>query len=656
MRPRLAIPLLAFIVCAAAPLTGQLKPGIRPPLGPPQGWPQKHPVPEVPAEEKTTALPVATIRQGFEVGVALHDPARVGDAVVSALALLGIDVDAGQTSEVSMGGRRASLSEREVLALIAMGKADAKAQAEDSSGPFTFTQLHRALGHALEVTVEDLSAMFADHYEQNPDSIVGQILMGQPLEPDTPLLRTELWFLFADAVWPMSGAQAARRRPGFVLASLQVLPGPAFQGWISGQIRSSRSGLHWASSILEELEARLPLIAAGSISLTTNGGKGHKGHGGPGTPFPVQARIDLPTIRFQRGPAPALVPTQNSLGGVPVTWAVDDVISRHASASPLSRVTVPASGVAQVTITPKRETPSSQGGIVSEAGLVTIRADLGNLVEKAYGFYAPDLFGQTVTAETGALIEWHNPDTIEFMLTNQYDVGSNVAAFGLTRTGVDSSHGTLARGEDGIYRGSASLVAVGAIGLPGQSCGAYGFGWQFADVVAVPIPETSTSPPPRTTGVVGPGGGQGAYSVPAPSPGQVTPFYNAVHRPGDYKWIRGGPPKEYFRLEFYPRTAPHYSPKDDCQEEIPGSRSRPTFNFVPLNDAQWTIEGMYEGRGGSDQANRTGYAIAVPESGEMAYEDRTSENQSMKVGKVDLATLVKAKSIWYVTITRTVEK
>ena len=260
------------------------------------------------------------------------------------------------------------------------------------------------------------------------------------------------------------------------------------------------------------------------------------------------------------------------------------------------------------------------------------------------------------SAGSVAAIEGGSSDTIEFMITTTYDVGSALGAFGLTRKGVDASHGTLARGEDGIYRGSASLVASGEMKLPGQGCAAYGFGWQYADVIAVPIPESSTSRPPQTTGVVGPGGGQTAFSVPAPGPNQITPFYNAVHRRGDYTWISGGPARVYFRLEFYPRTAPRYDPKDDCQEEIPGPRSRPTFNFVPLNDAQWTIEGMYEGSRGSEQANRTGYAIAAPESGDMVYEDRTSENQSMKVGAVDLAGLVKATSIWYVTIKRTVEE
>jgi hypothetical protein len=137
----------------------------------------------------------------------------------------------------------------------------------------------------------------------------------------------------------------------------------------------------------------------------------------------------------------------------------------------------------------------------------------------------------------------------------------------------------------------------------------------------------------------------------------MTPFYNAVHRPTDYTWIRGTP-TTYLRLEFYPRTAPQYRPKDDCQEEIPGPRSRSTPNFVPLNDAQWTIEGYGSTQQG-DTVNRTGYAIAVPDSGEMAYEDHTSANQSIPVGSkpgFDLSKLVRAESRWYVTVTRTTAK
>lgn len=56
-------------------------------------------------------------------------------------------------------------------------------------------------------------------------------------------------------------------------------------------------------------------------------------------------------------------------------------------------------------------------------------------------------------------------------------------------------------------------------------------------------------------------------------------------------------------------------------------------------------------------ANRAGYAIAVPEDGLLRYEDRTSENASMttsaRFGSVNLGGLLKARSIWYVTVTRT---
>jgi hypothetical protein len=86
-----------------------------------------------------------------------------------------------------------------------------------------------------------------------------------------------------------------------------------------------------------------------------------------------------------------------------------------------------------------------------------------------------------------------------------------------------------------------------------------------------------------------------------------------------------------------------------CQDEIP---HRGSPNFVPLNDAQWTITGF----GNAQTANRAGYAIGVPDEGLLRYEDRTSENASLvtskQFGSVNLGGLLKARSIWYVTVTR----
>jgi hypothetical protein len=84
---------------------------------------------------------------------------------------------------------------------------------------------------------------------------------------------------------------------------------------------------------------------------------------------------------------------------------------------------------------------------------------------------------------------------------------------------------------------------------------------------------------------------------------------------------------------------------DPCQPEIP-SLSGP--NFVPVNDAQWTIVG-FGSADGRQTANRAGYAIAVPDEGLLRYEDRTSENAG-------LPGLIKARSIWYVSVTRTTVK
>jgi hypothetical protein len=166
--------------------------------------------------------------------------------------------------------------------------------------------------------------------------------------------------------------------------------------------------------------------------------------------------------------------------------------------------------------------------------------------------------------------------------------------------------------------------------VPLMTCAPYGIAWQEADIEAIPIAENAA-----TAGS-----------------GEAT-FYTDVHRVTDYRWLRGKP-SAYFRLEFFPRTVPAYGPKDPCQEEIPPSRARPgTPNFIPLNDAQWTIEG-YHGSGiGAGGTNRTGYSIAIPDSGTLRYEDHTSENSSIKPYGIELVPLVKARGIWYITVVRT---
>jgi hypothetical protein len=627
-----AIAAVLTILAVAPGLTSQSpsvsSPAPTPNFGKPEGWPERHPVPTIPDSGGPTSLPKPSLTEPFAIGEALHDPNRVADGVVSMLALLGVETAPDEAGDQNAPRARLRLTPAEVRALIEMGKADAEAQ--DANEPYRFASLLRALSSSMPgVSADRLSEIFTQHYAGRPNDPVPQILLGQPLEPDTPLLRPELWLLLADAVL----------RP---LARAGQTPGTA---WLVTSGFRSPDESRWARDVWAELHVRLPLIREASIAVTS-GARGHEGHGGPGAPVSLEARLSAKPVRLQSTPSP-LTPRSASLAGLTATWNVDDAIRAHAAAAPSSRTTIGGDGVARFSLTPKAEGANGRGRVRSETGVVSVLIGLTDFASKVYGVPIEswdESKAESVAVATGVAMDWHvaggeqstrsgqaaRSDSLEFTVTNVYDVGSAVGAFALTRQGVDTASGTLTLDEDGIYRGTANLAVLSRIRLPGKTCAPYGFGWQRADVVAVPLARNQV-------------------------PGQQTAaFYTAVHRPGDYSWLRGRE-SIYLRLEFIPKTAPAYDPRDGCQDEIPGPRSAATPNFIPLNDAQWTIEG-FGSVGGQDTVNRAGYAIAAPEAGLLRYEDHTSDNSansSLNVGSIDLGRLLKANSTWYVSVSRT---
>jgi hypothetical protein len=219
----------------------------------------------------------------------------------------------------------------------------------------------------------------------------------------------------------------------------------------------------------------------------------------------------------------------------------------------------------------------------------------------------------------GNLVPDESDDLLEIVITNSYD---NTMLFGLARQGTDTAHIFLSGAPDGTYRGKGIVTVASRMKLPGGACKPYGYGWQFADVVGVPIPRDY---------------------VPGRQPEGA--FYSKVHLPVHYRWLQNRQPGSYLRLEIVPSTAPTYSPRDPCQEEIPPSRAAGTFNFIPLNDAQWTIEG-YSNQG--DGVQRSGYAIALPVNGKLNYEDHTSNGPP----PAGLGAVARTKSVWYVTVSR----
>jgi hypothetical protein len=433
---------------------------------------------------------------------------------------------------------------------------------------------------------------------------------------------------------------------------------------------------NWSDGDWADLLVRLPFIMAMSIKLTP-GLHAHEGHAGPGQTVTIDARLNAPKILAGRA---QLVPQQNRLTG-PVTWSTDATIRKHAPGAPQTRTdTMGASGTARLSLTARPEPAKGRGLGMAARGLVELTLDLDSLVSDVYEVDTQvQVVGQKrlglgeITVNTTVVMEWHAADTLDILIDNVYNVGARI--MGLTRTGTDAAWGVLALEPDGTYRGVAILSMESIMTLPGKTCSPHLYAWQYADVVAVPIAETAQSLPATP-----PGPGQGA-----PPPGTQLPagartsvgFYTAVHTRQGYNFKRGTPAR-YFRLEFTPTTNPVYmaegpmqsalvpAANDDCHEEIP---SDPTVNqqagvvpgtpnFIPLNDAQWTIRG-YGSVGGADTVNVAGYAIAAPlaarsdQPAMLDYvETRTPENVDA-LSRIGLGNFVNSESTWDVTVTHT---
>jgi len=641
MRLRIVSAFLLSVAAASAAVAQQAQPVPTepPPFGPPSGWPGVHrPVIAVPASVpgEPALLPSPSMTEPFAIGEALYDPARVADAIVSVLPLMGIEIIPDDPAQVVFGGPRFQLQQSEVRALIDIGRADAAAQSIDPGAAKTFNDLHARVRLLLpDVTVEDLAAGFAEAFEQDPDSVVAQVLMGQPLEPETPLLETQIWLLLADrAVALRTRKVAARAGPRIV------------------RVQSGKT-LAWELTDGNSIDAlqRMPLILSAALEIAPT--QGHEGHGGPGQPFTVEGRARGRAIIFTGvGAIPPMLAAPASLAGMPVEWATDDAVRRHTNAPASSRSTVGAGGLARLTITPRAEAARGRGEEMSEPGAVTLSADMFELCQRLYPagatFPCDATVGRMVSAQGVANLEWHEDDVIDVTITNTYDVGSRLA--GLTRNGEDFANFKLALDDDGTYRGGGVLMVFSRTRMPGENCGT-SFSWQSATVVGVPIAkDVASARSGQVSGTPPKGGGPATRAL---SMGAA--FYTPVHLATDYTLKQAGQPDVqlpdqplYLRLEFFPVTAPAYRMQDSCHDEIPGPASRPTPNFIPLNDAQWTIEGFH-GSGGDP--NRAGYSIAVPADGILTYEDHTSNNPTT-VGTFDFGNFLEAQSIWYLTIER----
>lgn len=609
--------LVSFVLLIV--LAANLQPAIAQATNPAQGNPGAKNVPAAavpdglePPQDKSGRcevvgeLPKPTLTEPFAIGEALYDPAQVDVAVVSLLDLMGIGIDKADGTPLRAARRSGAtfrLTEPEVRSLILMGRADAAAASRKGRPPYSFKDLHGAVAPLLpDFSIGRLAAAYAEAYQENPDGLAPQVLMGQPIETNTRLMRTQIWLLLVDGfVPPKSGGPA----PAWGTASTKLPPlPPPIPGWNDSD---------W-----QDLIARLPLLAwQPPLDLAPQPARGHEGHGGPGATVMVTARIGDPRARGivpSRGLA-LLKPRTQGFGDRQVTWNANDaaVLLEHGAPSPEpgSPSMTDTAGNARLSYVPKAEAANGRGRLAGEAIRISATISQWDLVSARYEIPAQlrgFLIGDVTTC--GALeIGFHlggtsqgsgtpggrsqMPELIKIKITNTYDVVLNMGPLGGgTRKGEDGVEGTIKLQADGTYRGTVKGYAKGTQEVHGlgMGCG-----------------------PARSEGT------QDLLVI-----GTPTPSFGPLHKASEYVWA-SGQPAGWLSLEFFPTTRAAYTQRDNCQTEIQQTEDPNLPWFLPYNDAQWTIR-------------HTGYGMAYPRSGQLVYKDNFS------------ASTIVGTSVWDVTV------
>jgi len=592
MRQLLASVLLACLAAVAWPAVAQAQTADDQPTSPKQ--PAVRPEPCEPDEE----IPAPSLTEPFAIGEALYDPGRVADAIVSLLELMGVGIDKADGTPLrpgAKGGGAFRLTEPEVRRLIAMGRADATAAAKRGRPPYSLRDLHKAVSPLLPtLTIEGLAAAYSKAYQANSDALVPQVLMGQPIEPGTRLMRTQIWLLLVDGFVP-PGAKNPAPAWGSAGKLLPPLP-PPIPGW---------SKADWL-----DLVPQLPLLAwRPPLEIAPQPARTHEGHGGLGTPVTLSARIG---ILPKQGVPPSrglslLKPRTQGFGERLITWNAPEAgtLLEHGSVSPAlpSTATTDASGSVRVVYTPKAEAANGRGSVSSETLEVSATISQWDLVSARYempaqlrGFLIGD-----VTSCGAIEVSWHTGasqgggskgggtsagGSLKIKITNHYDVVLDLGPLGGgKRKGEDGVEGTLELQADGTFRGILKGYAKGTQELHGlgRSCA------------------TATSD-----------GTQELLAI-----GTPVPSFGPAHKASDYAWTSGRPDGGWLSLEFFPTTRARYAQRDPCQTEIQQTDDPNKPWFLPFNDAQWTIQ-------------HAGYGLALPKSGKLVYKDNFS--QSTMVG------------------------
>lgn len=413
-------------------------------------------------------LPLPTLTDPGEIGVALYDPTQVGVAVVSILRLLGIGIYDADGSPIARGNERAPgdpwLSEDEVRGLIDMGTQDLLDHPEGDF-PYSVADLYEPLAEALPgLGRSELIAAYRDSYADHPDDFVPAAMLGQPMDASAQLTRTQLWLLYLDGFVEIAPPSTARLANGTLLAAVTPRFGTANAVLPMLLQPQGMSAADWV-----ELRPHLPTIAW-TIPFEVDVESVHEGHGGEGQAGTINATISPgQPFRSAIDRRILLQPNPASRGGVNVEWGTRAyrVLDRHGRLDVALPTTMQtdAAGQVRVTYTPKEEVADGHGFVATEYGSVLARANLADLIRAAYlvdnnafgRMLSLGTLGGTRTEQGGFQIEWHTPG-IFVAINNTYsatiDLGGIAGAVATAhREGSDDVQGVLYELDDGTYYG-----------------------------------------------------------------------------------------------------------------------------------------------------------------------------------------------------------
>jgi hypothetical protein len=543
--------------------------GQAPSPSPQGGGPPAGPGPSADVEP----LPEPSLTDGFAIGEALYDPSRQAEAVVSVLDLLRVGIYAADGTPIRPGAEQDAddlwLTDDEVRGLIAMGEADAIAMSgEEGAVPMTVADLHAALAPMLpeDFAAADFAAAYDEAYADHPDELLGQIMLGQPITPETPLTRAQAWLLFVDGFVAPTGLHA--RRP--MLAARGPIAAPRGRPLAIGRVRMPT--LSWMGSPWQATEMGMVLSHIYLIGYTIPfeirplAPQVHEGHGGQGPPLDLKAVYAYGNLTALASPMtglPLILPRPTTLDGLTVTWGFSGVsaLQKHGTVDvpPTLMDETDMFGAATMTFMPRREVADGRGEETMEVVSLEASVTIQELVLQIYDIPV-EMFGMitgTRSVSGPVIVAWHTGG-LKVDIENEYRDLQIVVGNGFAKgSGTDEASGFLALLDDGTYRGLLDASVSGSFtgAAVGTDCSDTFSGTQ--QLLAIGTPDIL---------------------------GQTV------------------------SLRFYPASPPALS-TGSCTTAIPfpggGPDFQPAGRFLPFNDTRWTTQ--------------IGFQIDVPATGTQRY-------------------------------------